>query len=219
MYQALLRFSSILIILFLMSCSKNWDSTTAYADPDSCNNFGPYIRKPNIYLYPTGKINLDIQLIFPNGGVIIESVPKYEDGWKIEVLPSGLINNQFDYLFYEARIPDLLQKEYGWIVNGPYLSIFFMNNLDSLLFSKKETNDFLEYWIPLLDKTKTYVIYPQFNKDLEEIVQIELSVAPDNLIRVVYLIEESNEKITIDTPQIPSFIREGFTVLEWGVIN
>ncbi len=135
------------------------------------------------------------------------------------MLPSGFINNQYDYLFYEAQIPELMQREYGWKINGIDLSSFFINNLKSLLFVKEEIDDFIEYWIPLLDTTKTYVIYPQFNEELKKIIQLKFSIVPDNLIRVFYLIEESNENINIKTPQIPSFKREGFTVLEWGVIN
>jgi internalin A len=210
---------AILLISLLTTCRKDFDSITGYIDADSSNNFGPYVKKPNIYIYPTERIHLDIQLIFPNGGKIIESTPNYENGWEIEVLPSGFINNQYDYLFYEAQIPELMQREYGWKINGIDLSSFFMNNLKSLLFAKEEIDDFIEYWIPLFDTTKTYVIYPQFNEELKKIIQLKFSIVPDNLIRVFYLIEESNENINIKTPQIPSFKREGFTVLEWGVIN
>lgn len=219
MNRTLFLIPAILLISLLTACRKDFDSITGYIDADSSNNFGPYVKKPNIYIYPTERIHLDIQLIFPNGGKIIESTPNYENGWEIEVLPSGFINNQYDYLFYEAQIPELMQREYGWKINGIDLSSFFMNNLKSLLFAKEEIDDFIEYWIPLLDTTKTYVIYPQFNEELKKIIQLKFSIVPDNLIRVFYLIEESNENINIKTPQIPSFKREGFTVLEWGVIN
>ncbi|MCK4559870.1 MAG: hypothetical protein KAV45_08815 [Calditrichia bacterium] len=219
MNRTLFLIPAILLISLLTTCRKDFDSITGYIDADSSNNFGPYVKKPNIYIYPTERIHLDIQLIFPNGGKIIESTPNYENGWEIEVLPSGFINNQYDYLFYEAQIPELMQREYGWKINGIDLSSFFINNLKSLLFAKEEIDDFIEYWIPLLDTTKTYVIYPQFNEELKKIIQLKFSIVPDNLIRVFYLIEESNENINIKTPQIPSFKREGFTVLEWGVIN
>ena len=56
------------------------------------------------------------------------------------------------------------------------------------------------------------------NDDLEKIIQFQFSHEPDNLIRVFYIIEEYQENRTIKTPQIPSFKREGFTILEWGVV-
>jgi hypothetical protein len=99
----------ILTILLLsalyFSCRKNSNSVTGFTEDDTTNNGGPIIKKPNIYIYPTEKITLDVQLIFPNGGKIIASEPEYLNGWHIRVEPSGLINNQYHFLFYEARIP------------------------------------------------------------------------------------------------------------------
>ncbi len=216
MNRTLLLISVILLLPLFTNCSKDFESITGYADADSSNY---YIKKPNIYIYPNEKIHLDIQLTFPNGGKIIESIPYYENGWEIEVIPSGLINNQYQYLFYEAQIPNLLQKESGWIIKGINLGSFFKNNLDSLLFSKNEIDDFIEYWIPLLDNTKTYAIYPSFTYNLEGIIQLKFSIKPDNLIRVIYIIEEYQDNKSIEPPQLPTFKREGFVVLEWGVMN
>jgi len=212
-------FALIFLSLILNNCKKDLESISGYTDADSTNYHPPYVRKPNIYIYPTDTIQLYIKIQFPNGGKLINSAPSYEDGWEIEVMPSGLIDNQYQYLFYEAQIPHLLQKEFGWIVTGTDLGSFFKNNLKSLLFSKKEIDDFIEYWIPLLDKTKTYSIYPSFNEDLESVMQLNFSIEPDNLIRVIYIIEECQENKSIEPPQLPLFKREGFVVLEWGVIN
>ena len=121
-------------------------------------------------------------------------------------------------MFYEAEIPKLLQRDFGWKVNGTQLDSFFTNNLQSLSFSSKEIKDFTDYWIPLLDATKKYLIYPQFNEDLEDIIQLKTSLKPDNLIRVWYVIEEYNENIDLEEPIIPVFQRQGFVILEWGVV-
>ena len=134
-------------------------------------------------------------------------------------MPSGLINNHYQFLFYEAQIPPVIQKEFGWQVAGTDLSSFFKNNLEALLFSQKEIEDFIDYWIPLLDTSRFYVIYPSFNEELEDIIALRFSKEPDNLIRVFYLIEEQKDTRSIEPPQLRIFKREGFVVLEWGVIN
>jgi len=209
----------ILIGLLMINCEKNTDPITAYFDNDTTDHGDMVVKKPNIYVYPNEKMTLDIQINFPHGGEIIESIPEYNSGWEIEVIPSGLINNHFRYLFYEARIPALLQKEFGWEVEGAHLSSFFQGNMKALLFSPQEIDDFIDYWIPLLDMSKSYVIYPSFNEDLEDVIELGFSVEPDNLIRVFYIIEEQQSDKPIEPPQLPLFKREGFVVLEWGVIN
>lgn len=206
---------TFLPVLLLFNCKKDTSSIVGISEPDS---LGPFVKKPNIYIYPLEAIDLSVQLFFPNGGKIIESIPAYNEAWEINVLPSGLINNEYEYLFYEAQIPELLQRDFGWVIYGTDLRSFFINNLDSLKFSVNEIDDFVEYWIPLLDDKKKYIIYPQFNDVLDEIVQLKFSTIPDNIIRVFYLLEEHGEDEIKNTPQIPITTREGFTVMEWGVV-
>ncbi len=213
--------TTIIILLFvltiiLFSCHKKTESITGF-HIDTTG--GLIVRKPNIYIYPSDKIDLTITLNFPKGGKILESIPDYHNGWEITVDSSGKINNKFTFLFYEARIPNLLQKEFGWIIPGTDLEQFFTQNLSSLIFSEQEISDFIEYWIPLLDRDRSYVIYPYFNKELSEILELKFSINPDNLIRVIYFIEKYQGNENIKTPEIPAYRREGFTVLEWGVIN
>jgi hypothetical protein len=216
MNRAIVLILACLPLLLFFTCKKDTSSITGISDSDTLHFI---IKKPNIYIYPTEPIDLNIQISFPNGGQIIKSIPAYNGNWEINVQPSGLINNQYEYLFYEARIPHLLQKEFGWIINGTDLSSFFMKNLDSLKFSTKEIEDFVEYWIPLLDENKNYIIYPQFNDILDEVVQLKFSTTPDYVIRVFYLLQEERGGEVINIPGMPSTTRNGFTVMEWGVVN
>ena len=197
---------SAIAVIFL-NCEKNTESITGYYDNDTTSHPGWIARKPNIYIYPTEKINLEININFPNGGNIIESIPDYNGGWKIEVTPSGMINSKYRYLFYEAQIPQLLQKEFGWNVQGEELYSFFNNNLELMFFSQKEIDDFLDYWIPRFDISKSYVRYPSFTEDLENIVELKFSTEPENVIRVFYLIEEQQSDKTIE-PSIYSYFRK-----------
>ena len=217
--------TKVFLILFTLAslticfnCQKKTESITGFNEDDTSNNGGPIVRKPNIYIYPTQQIELNVKLNFPCGGKILDSAPKYLNGWNIQVDPLGIINNYYTYLFYEARIPEVLQRKNGWIVKGKNLEKFFERNLNGLLFSEKEISDFLGYWMPLLKKDKTYVIYPHYTRELSKIIDINFSVQPDNIIRVLYLIEEYNNNSKVQTPQIPVYKREGFTVLEWGVV-
>src|SRR3989338_7270497 len=66
------------------------------------NNNGefPVIKKPAVYLYPTEKLNITVKVVI--NGSIINSKPKYNEGWDVMGEPNGIINGTYDYLFYEA---------------------------------------------------------------------------------------------------------------------
>lgn len=212
-------YSSVLLMLILILANcENVGKITESVPEDTTSHSDPHVRKPNIYIYPENEINLSVTLEFPNGGKVFESIPEYKTGWNINVQPSGIIDNQFEYLFYEAQIPELLQRDFGWIIEGTKLDSFFTNNLQSLIFSTKEIKDFTDYWIPILDASKKYLIYPQFNEELSDIIQLDISIKPDNLNRIWYVIEEFKNNLQIEEPINPIFQRQGFVILEWGVV-
>jgi hypothetical protein len=99
------------------------------------------------------------------------------------------------------------------------LEDFFRNNMAETGFSQSEIDDFVEYWIARLRGYPYYAIYPQYNDDLDEMIRLEFSTPPQNLIRLIYSIRglETNSLI-LPEPVIPPFVRDGFTVAEWGVI-
>ncbi len=202
-----------LLIFLIFSCKDN--STDPYNDNDST-----YVgdRKPNLYIYPEQTLSLSVKINFPNGGKVTESIPAYNNSWNITVTPNGQINDYYDYLFYECDVPDLTQKEYGWVIKTTELENFFANNLSLSGFSQKEVNDFIEYWIPLLTEHNYYAIYPQYKTQLNKMIEIEFSEIPDNFYRLHYVIIGRDNNKQLPAPQIESAIREKYYAVEWGVI-
>jgi len=176
-------------------------------------------EKPNIYLYPPDNININVSLLFPNGGKVTTSIPDYGQGWNgLDVDPSGKINDEYSYLFYESIHPDFYQYKYGWLVKQEVLETFFIHNLAETGFIEQEIIDFTDYWIPLFADYPYYAIYPQYNEQLSKVVKLEFSVEPDNLLRLIYAIEGwQDDTLILPEPEIPNFKREGFHVVEWGV--
>jgi len=203
-------------ILLFSNCKKDTCSSNESSDPDTSDII---VYKPNIYIYPIETIELEVKLDFPQGGSVIESIPKYNEGWNITVDTSGLINNEYRYLFYECKVPNLFQYDRGWIIKGENLTHFFQNNLAESGFSNEEILDFIEYWIPLLDSSTAYRIYPQYKDVISSIIGLIFSKEPDNLLRLFYVIKENSSlNVHLHEPEIPEFQREGYFVVEWGVI-
>ena len=204
-------------LIFFSGCENSTEPEKIETVPDTTG--GPVVRKPNIYLYPTEACSLSVKLEFPMGGKIIESEPLYNNGWFVQVEPNGRINDNDDYLYYEATCPDVYQYDVGWRVSRDSLLEFFSTNLSATGFNDKEKNDFLEYWIPRLVDYDYYIIYPQYSQIIEKIINLKFSIHPDNILRLFYVIEGmNNEEVISPPPPIPHFNRHGFVVAEWGVI-
>ena len=182
---------------------------------------GMIAYKPNIYLYPKIATKMDVFLCFPQGGCITESDPEYPCEWNnIRVKPSGKINNEYDYLFYEAALPDKWQYDEGWSVMINDLETFFRKNLTEYGFIENEINDFINYWIPKLQDHPYYNIYPQYTDKVNELVTLHISKEPKSVMRMFYVIKPTmNMKPTeMPEPVIPEFDAAGFVAREWGVI-
>ena len=166
-------------------------------------------------------MNLEVYLDFPQGGRVIASIPEYGNYWDVFVDTTGTIDNNYRYLFYESVQPDEWQRYEGWIVEQDDLESFFEENLLQYGFNGVEIDDFIEYWIPRLKSNKYYWIYPQTQEEINPLIDLSFSITPDNIRRLFYYIHGDDElpKNPIQEPAIDNtFEREGFFVVEWGVI-
>ena len=92
MKKLLILFLILPIIFLTYSCDE---TPTEPEDNDTCDTCTT-AYKPNIYIYPTETINLKVQIDFPNGGKILESIPHYNNYWNISVTPEGKIDNTYE---------------------------------------------------------------------------------------------------------------------------
>lgn len=217
MKTIIITFIVFLFVILQYSCKDNTTEPEIPYDDDDISEV--VAHKPNIYIYPNQTLTLSVKAIFPNGGAILESIPHYQESWDITVTPNGKINNTFDYLFYECKMPDLTQKTYGWLIAKSDLKEFFINNMTQSGFNQNEINDFIEYWIPILTESKYYEIYPQYKSTIDEMVEIKYSVEPLSFYRLFYVIKgRKDNQVELLPPSIESAKREKYFVVEWGVI-
>ncbi|MDA3911613.1 MAG: hypothetical protein PF448_09675 [Bacteroidales bacterium] len=187
-------------------------------EPDECDTCS-VAYKPNIYIFPQEDIQLLVTLSFPKGGKLLTTIPEYGNGWNVQVDTSGLINDTYSYLFYESTQPNLWQYSKGWVIQLEALETFFKENLAEYGFGVREIDDFIEYWIPRLTDYEYFSIYPQTKNTIDELILLSISVQPDNMLRLFYVIEGSNQAPDqLPEPIIHNFDREGYYVTEWGVI-
>jgi hypothetical protein len=173
-------------------------------------------KKPAIYLYPEEDSQISVKVNI--NGKMIKDIPKYNEGWNVFVTKEGLIENQFDYLFYEAGLRKIEIPKKGWIVKYEDLDSWFEINLEKLGLNKKEKLQFKEYWLNMLEKSNYYEIKLLSEEFLNKNMELIVVPNPDTKIRLNFLFKPIKESYEIENPKIVTPLREGFTLVEWGGI-
>jgi len=174
--------------------------------------------KPNIYLYPELKTQAKVTLIPNKGNEITASAPSYKNGWNVSVEPSGLIDNKYEYLFYEGSKIKFKPNGFGWSIPASDLWQLLSQKMVEYGFNEKEIKDFDDYWEIHLPKSKFYDIIPLVNQEVENEFGLVVEPKPDKVIRVWFYINPAEKQNKLEPPPITKFDRKGFTVTEWGVL-
>ncbi len=188
-------------------------------------SFGTYLsraHKPVIYLYPETKTEVNVKLELD--GKLTVVYPNYDEtsGWTVTAEPDGTLTDkkgrQYSYLYWEGDIKIRPDMSAGFCVKGEDTAEFLENALRQLGLNDKEAEDFITYWLPLMQDNKYNVITFQ-TKAYEDVAALHVSPKPDTVIRVNMLWYSSNVPVGIKTQDLTTlnpYERKGFTVVEWG---
>ena len=80
----------------------------------------------------------------------------------------------------------------------------------------KEANEFIMYWLPVMEKDGDNLVHFHFTEDREKQNKIYIEPAVDSLFRFMIEIKKVNKKVAIKEQKIEKFNRYGFSALEWG---
>jgi hypothetical protein len=177
----------------------------------------PVVKKPALYLYPTKTRQIEIYL--KPKGWLTKTIPYYNGIWLVRASPKGIIDNKYEYLFYEVALNSSLDlpKE-GWVVKTEELNQWFDKTLSKLGLKEKEIKDFKDYWLKELKGYPYFKIKVLSEKFLNDNLAIRIKPNPDKMIRVILVFEGIKKEERIAKPKIKTPKRKGFTVVEWGGI-
>lgn len=178
--------------------------------------------KPIIYLYPTQTTNVDIKLGFPEK--LSHTYPKYDTKWSVIAEPNGKLTDKngrtYYALYWEGVDAKAEIAKEGFIVKGSDTITFLEDKLAILGLSEREANEFIIYWLPMLENNKYNYIRFKTKEEQDEYMPLEITPSPDTLIRIMMeytalekIIELKEQKL----PKAPK--RKGFTVVEWGGVR
>lgn len=187
-------------------------------DYDDYYNDYAVAEKPVIYLYPQEKCEISVGLEF-NGRLTITD-PPYMDGWQVTAEADGTLTtvdgSVYPYLFWEGEQYYELPREEGFCVSGADTEEFLKEKLALLGLSEGESAEFCEYWLPRME-SNAYNIISFHGEDYTENARLDISPAPDTVIRVFMSFSASEEYVNLPAQDLQAAPgRNGFTVVEWG---
>jgi hypothetical protein len=180
------------------------------------------LKKPVIYLYPKEKTDVELSINFE--GKILTTFPKLEKSWKVTAYENGQIfdkktNRFYTSLFWDGEISfpaSHYQYKTGFVVENEKLTSFLIEKLEFMGLNTTETNDFVQYWLPILEKNNTTFIHFLVNEDYNVFSRNNVTPKPDTSIRIFMEFFGVDQPISIIPQQLPSTVRNGFTLVEWG---
>lgn len=186
---------------------------------------GGVVRKPVIYLYPKekSKISISVEL---TGAEMIAEYPKTHDGkWTVEATPRGNLTDtktgkKYSYLFWEA------EKKWGFTfdaknahcISSGEVESYPEKSLKTLGLNTRETNDFIVYWLPVLEKN-LYSLIEWKTTEYTDMAKLHISPKPETLIRVFMVFRWSDTPVKTGNPKLQKAKRKWYSVIEWGGTN
>ena len=179
------------------------------------------IHKPVIYIYPTSEHQVKVQLNYD--GKLTCTYPEYNDGWDVIARPDGTLTNitdnrEYSYLYWEGLTDTELDMSRGFVVKGEDTEKFLQEKLEYMGLIPKEYNEFIVYWLPILQENN-YNFISFAGNDYEDLAQLKITPEPDSILRVMMIYKSLDKPIQVEEQELKTFTRVGFTVVEWGGIE
>ena len=176
--------------------------------------------KPVIYLYPEEETDVHVELELTSSD-LYTTYPRYNNGWDVTAYPDGSLLNKADgthhkYLFWESvNARTRFDYSKGFCVAGSDTESFLKEKLSYMGLTEDEMNEFIVYWLPLMEHNKYNLI--SFQGDVyTDSAKLNITPTPDSMLRVFMAYVPLEESVDIQPQQLKTFERKGFTVVEWG---
>lgn len=193
-----------------------------------------FAAKPNVYVKNTNKTKASFSMKFDlkeSKSTFLATTPWLENNqWigEIQGEEFRVDKVKYDYLFYDARMPhESMQFEAGWCINRADLVRSMAGELIQLGFSPLAMSDFYEHWDQKNPDEPVFCVYPQYNKELDAALPIQVKPAVP-FVRVLFVLvphrpDEKTQPVFPPLPRQSHFdlrtknIEGELQFLEWGV--
>ena len=176
-------------------------------------------EKPIIYLYPEEATECSVKVTL-NGALTCTYPAHGEDGWQgFTAYPDGTLvfpdGKEYYALYWEGVQNTDWDFSEGYCVRGEDTAVFLEWALAAQGLTAREANEFIVYWLPIMQENAYNVISFQTTAYTDGAL-LDVDPNPDSLLRVFMAFYAAEEEVAITPQSFEAFAREGFTVVEWG---
>lgn len=181
----------------------------------------PTIKKPVLYLYPIENTNITVKFEHPE--YLTTTYPNYTNGWSVNADIDGNLydeNGKYYYaLYWEEKNNIKPSFKEGFYVEKKDAINFLEEKLSIIGLNDRERNEFIMYWLPILESNEKNLVYFELTESKEKKNKLIIEPQPDSLLRITMHVKKVNRKTNIIEQELPTFDRTGFVVVEWGGVN
>lgn len=177
--------------------------------------------KPVLYLYPEEKTEVTIN--FEKEDNLTTTYPKFKEQWEVTAYPNGDLydkDGKYYYgLYWEEDSNHTVNFTEGFYVSKDNAIEFLEEKLTIIGLNAKERNEFIMYWLPILEKNEHNLVYFELTEERNAFNEIEISPKPDSLLRIAIHVKKIDKEQSIKEQKLKPFKRTGFTAVEWGGVS
>ena len=216
----LIIFISVCVLL-LVSIGFNIYFLTKDCDnePTGLNPYQYTEKKPVLYIYPK-KNKTKVTVTFDNPDLLTTTYPKYKGSWEVTAYPNGDLydkDNKYYYgLYWEEKLNHRVNFNEGFYVTKDNAIDFLEEKLSYIGLNDRERNEFIMYWLPILEKNGKNLVYFELTEERNKNSKINISPNVDSILRIAIHVKKVNSEVNIKEEKLTRFKRVGFTAVEWG---
>ena len=177
--------------------------------------------KPILYLYPEKETKVTVD--FEHEDKLTTTYPKFKNNWTVTAKPNGDLydaNGKYYYgLYWEEDLNHPVDFHEGFYVTKENAIEFLEEKLTYIGLNEKERNEFIMYWLPILEKNGKNLVYFELTEERDSYNKLEITPKPDSLLRVAIHVKKVNKETKIKEQKLQTFNRKGFTAVEWGGVQ
>lgn len=181
----------------------------------------PGYDKPVLYIYPKKKTNVTVTFEHPE--LLTTTYPKYNKSWKVTANKNGDLydsNRKYYYgLYWEEKGSNNVTFDEGFYVTKDNAIEFLEEKLHTIGLNDKEKNEFIMYWLPILEKNEKSIVYFELTEERNSYNKLIIKPKPDSMLRIAIHVKKVNQEVRIREQILKPFKRKGFTAVEWGGVN